>query len=663
MLTESGYARASGEFEAWWGQLAHGLVQHDFTVYAVADGTARGGLAERACPTGGGRAEVRAGRAYGRRERRRFLAHFEELLSALPAGAATPEETHGAPGAHGARDGRGGWDGRDGSARVSGGRGVAGSTGIPGFAGADETDPFTRGLHGLADLAVGHGGLTAALRSESALSAIERLCRTPGVRGAYGATASLRDCLALADAFARALRPLSYDWYGDDGLAAVDLCHATAAGSGALPGLLAKRFFGVPLLVTEYDVLLRRHCLTVAASGANPVVRALLTGFGFRLATAVYRAAALVTPGDGHARRWQLRCGADPARVRIISPGVAAGARGTAVPGGGPGLAAAVRAPADLPAGSGSGFWSGSVGAGGPGPAGTRGEGTGWGGVPGPAPGCGDEGDRPYPAGAGEYGGDPRTLVWTGRFRPGQDLATLLHAFAEVRAEEPGALLRLVAPPARGPVEARCRAGAESLVSHLFPGPGGGRAAVTLVDRRTLGARGLAEVYASGVAVVMSSVDEGFPLGVVEAMFHGRATVSTDVGAVAEAVGGTGLIVPPRDPRALADRCLALVRDPARAARLGGAARSRALELFTVERQLAAFHRAYLELISHSPVHREPTGARGEPVLFARPPEEWVPLGWRRDAPGGTTPGRSHGAASIAGCGVSLVAARAGGAA
>ena len=47
-------------------------------------------------------------------------------------------------------------------------------------------------------------------------------------------------------------------------------------------------------------------------------------------------------------------------------------------------------------------------------------------------------------------------------------------------------------------------------------------------------------------------------------MFCGRATVSTDVGAVVEVIGGTGLVVPPRNPRALADACLALLRDPER---------------------------------------------------------------------------------------------------
>lgn len=152
----------------------------------------------------------------------------------------------------------------------------------------------------------------------------------------------------------------------------------------------------------------------------------------------------------------------------------------------------------------------------------------------------------------------------------------------------------------------------------------------------------MTDAYAAGGVVVLSSVMEGFPAGLVEAMFCGRATVSTDVGAVVEVIGGTGLVVPPRNPRALADACLALLRDPERRARLGAAARARALELFTVEQNLAAFRGIYLELISHAPVRREAetVDTDGEPRPFATPPEARVPGPWTVSGanPAGRTP-------------------------
>ena len=102
-------------------------------------------------------------------------------------------------------------------------------------------------------------------------------------------------------------------------------------------------------------------------------------------------------------------------------------------------------------------------------------------------------------------------------------------------------------------------------------------------------------------------------------MFCGRATVSTDVGAVVEVIGGTGLVVPPRNPQALAEACVALLRDPERRERLGAAARARALELFTVEQNITAFHGIYLEIVSRTPVRRVVLDDTGEPLPVRRP--------------------------------------------
>lgn len=127
---------------------------------------------------------------------------------------------------------------------------------------------------------------------------------------------------------------------------------------------------------------------------------------------------------------------------------------------------------------------------------------------------------------------------------------------------------------------------------------------------------------------VLSSVVEGFPTGLAEAMLAGRATVSTDVGAVVEVVGGTGLVVPPRDPQALAEACVSLLRDPERRARLGAAARARALELFTVEQNIAAFHDLYLEIVARTPARRVRLNGTGDPLPFAAPVEAHVPGHW-----------------------------------
>ncbi|NEE43888.1 DUF3492 domain-containing protein, partial [Streptomyces sp. SID8455] len=89
-------------------------------------------------------------------------------------------------------------------------------------------------------------------------------------------SATVVDHLAFAAELERVLRPLSLDWYDQESLGAVDLCHAASGGAAALPGLLAKRFFGVPLLVTEHGVQLRTHYLSAPDAPFGAPVRALL---------------------------------------------------------------------------------------------------------------------------------------------------------------------------------------------------------------------------------------------------------------------------------------------------------------------------------------------------------------------------------------------------
>ena len=71
----------------------------------------------------------------------------------------------------------------------------------------------------------------------------------------------------------------------------------------------------------------------------------------------------------------------------------------------------------------------------------------------------------------------------------------------------------------------------------------------------------MAEVYASFDVVVSSSVKEGLPMTILEALAAGRPVVATSVGAVPSVIlhEQTGLLVPPGDAEALPgifDQCL-----------------------------------------------------------------------------------------------------------
>lgn len=531
LLTESGYPYVGGDAGLWCDRLVRGLEQHEFDLYALSGSRRQEDDGWVSLPPQVSRVRTASlwaaeddGAVHGRRARRRFLECYSELAAVLCAG---PSQG----------------------------------------ASAAEADRFGNALYGLAELARDEGGLVGALRSEAAVRTLERACRAPGAHRA-AREARVPDLLAVAAHLERALRPLSLDWYEDDGLSSVDLCHAASGGSAALPGLLARHFAGVPLLLTEYGVRLRTHYLSAAAPGADaaaptPAVRLLLTAFHGRLAAETYARAAVVTSGNAHARRWQERCGADRAKLRTIHPGMDA-----------------------------SPF--------------------------------ADVGESPGYA-------DPHTLVWVGRVEPAKDLVSLLHAVAEIRRKEPKTRLRVIGTPT-GPEGAAYLGHCKALAAQLFPDEADCRHAVgdNPVSFEEIGGPELptlADAYASGAVAVLSSVVEGFPNSLVEAMFCGRATVSTDVGAVVEAIGGTGLVVPPRNPRALAEACLALLRDPERRERLGAAARARALELFTVEHNVTAFHGIYLEIVSRTPVRGVVLDETGEPLPFGVPAEARVP-GW-----------------------------------
>ncbi|MEW6770825.1 MAG: glycosyltransferase family 4 protein [Bacillota bacterium] len=100
--------------------------------------------------------------------------------------------------------------------------------------------------------------------------------------------------------------------------------------------------------------------------------------------------------------------------------------------------------------------------------------------------------------------------------------------------------------------------------------------------------------------LVLPSVTEGLGLILLEAMAASLPVVATAVGGVPEVVldGETGVLVPPRDPAALAGAIAGLLRAPERARRLGAAGRERVARLFTVERMVGQVSGLYREALA-----------------------------------------------------------------
>ena len=99
--------------------------------------------------------------------------------------------------------------------------------------------------------------------------------------------------------------------------------------------------------------------------------------------------------------------------------------------------------------------------------------------------------------------------------------------------------------------------------------------------------------------VLLSSLWEGLPYTVLEAMAAATPVVATAVDGVPEAVehDRTGLLVPSGDADAFAAAVTALAGDPARRAAFGSAARTRACEQFSLPAMLSSTRAAYQELL------------------------------------------------------------------
>jgi glycosyltransferase involved in cell wall biosynthesis len=137
--------------------------------------------------------------------------------------------------------------------------------------------------------------------------------------------------------------------------------------------------------------------------------------------------------------------------------------------------------------------------------------------------------------------------------------AMFLQASAIVRQREPMAMFLVVGDGER-------RAELEALVARL-----------QLTDAvRFLGWRNdMPRVYADLDVVALSSLNEGSPVSLIEALAAARPVVATAVGGVPEVVldGQTGLTVPPSDPRAMAQAIVRLLEDRRMADELANAGR------------------------------------------------------------------------------------------
>ncbi len=175
---------------------------------------------------------------------------------------------------------------------------------------------------------------------------------------------------------------------------------------------------------------------------------------------------------------------------------------------------------------------------------------------------------------------DRPTVAAVLRIDPLKDVPTMIASAVTVRASISNVVYKLWGPALDSEYLATC----EKLIVDL-----GLTETVYLMGPT----RDPASAYADAHVVALSSISEGFPFSIIEAMMCAKPVVATDVGGVREAVDRFGAVVPPKRPELLGNAIAALLRDPARARALGKEARNFALEHFTRDAFLAAYRSLY----------------------------------------------------------------------
>jgi glycosyltransferase involved in cell wall biosynthesis len=177
---------------------------------------------------------------------------------------------------------------------------------------------------------------------------------------------------------------------------------------------------------------------------------------------------------------------------------------------------------------------------------------------------------------------------WVGRVSREKGIDVFIDALASLRDPTIGGVIL-----GDGPERAAESARAETLASGRF---------------RWLGAvPDAAKYFAAFDLFVLSSRTEGLPMVMLEAMAAGTPVVATSVGGIPDLISpAEGMLVPPEDPKALAEAIRATVLDGDAAAARASAARERQRAHFDVASWSALYEEIYRDLTAARAPHARP---------------------------------------------------------
>jgi glycosyltransferase involved in cell wall biosynthesis len=205
---------------------------------------------------------------------------------------------------------------------------------------------------------------------------------------------------------------------------------------------------------------------------------------------------------------------------------------------------------------------------------------------------------------------DANRVVAIGRIDPLKDVQTMLLVATEVCRRLPRARFECWGPPTPGQevYAMACERKREQLglgTNFRFMG-------------RTTDPH---SVIRGADVVLMTSISEGMPMTLLEAMSQARPTVATGVGGIPGVIRGCGIVAPPGDVHGLAMAIVTLLRNPELAATLGRRGYARLNRRYTLEHCVEGYRALIDKLIGGVPRGAAQTlltiGSAGR---FSKPP-------------------------------------------
>ena len=295
----------------------------------------------------------------------------------------------------------------------------------------------------------------------------------------------------------------------------VDLVQCSLAWIPSLLGIVAKRKWGCPVVVTEHGIAFRELLLTYNAFLYYESTRILWKQFATNLIRMIHSMADVMVPVSRANAYWQQKLGVPPRKMRLIYNGI------------------------DV--------------------------------------------DRFAPMNVQRLDSRP-TVVSVARIEPFKDIVCLIESIKYVKEVEPRVLCLIYGDSISLDYARRCAKaiGDWNLEENVkFMG-------------RT---KEPEKVYNAADVVAVSSITEGLPLTLLEAMACGKAAIAADVGGVRDVLQGCGMLVKSRNPHQMAQAIIKLLKDERLRKELGELAIAKVRAEMSMKKMVSEYTRLYGELL------------------------------------------------------------------